>query len=319
MSQGTLAALMEPAPLRALLLSGSATIVAGAVLLALRRRRSGPFPIAGLVIAGSAALALIEMRPSAMTAAMGAALLALGGELSDLGLKSLPLRIAATLPGAWLIAFETGLPGPDWVPWLVLLAIALAAPLLTDFGRGSVSAAWGAPLFALSALGIFFTVPDTEEAAVLLTAAAPVALLGWPAPLASLGGAGSYSVVGVTAWIVVWGSRGRETALVGAAACLGLLLAEPVARLLTRRNTVLQRISPDAQTALAVGAAHFLLVVFASRFAGMRPSVLEASVLAGAALFLAVVALAVSRGERMLPQADGEVSARSGAPPSNPS
>ena len=51
-----------------------------------------------------------------------------------------------------------------------------------------------------AAAGVYFTVPDTEHALVLIGAALPLALSSWPVPLARLGSGGAYAATGLLAW-----------------------------------------------------------------------------------------------------------------------
>ncbi len=149
-------------------------------------------------------------------------------------------------------------------------------------------------LYALTAIGVYATVPDTERALVLLGVSVPLLLLGWPVALMSLGSAGSYAAVGTLVWVAATDGRGRQTAVIGAIACLGLLVIEPAARLLRgRRATVLAVLPKSIWTVLPVAGTHLAIVYVASRVAGLRHAigaaaaivVIESAIVAGA-LFL---------------------------------
>jgi hypothetical protein len=145
-------------------------------------------------------------------------------------------------------------------------------------------------------------VPDTEQALVALGAALPVALVGWPWPLASLGRAGAYAAAGALLWVVAAGGGGRGSAVVGGVACLGLLAVEPLARLLDAgHESVLEWRSAGRRSAAAV-LIHVGLVLVAARVAGLRSTVASAVTIAlaelCAAILLAVAATTVRRGRR---------------------
>jgi hypothetical protein len=204
------------------------------------------------------------------------------------------------LPGASLLTTNTDLPSPHWVHTLVIVTVTIGGTLVADFDRRHRDRGWAPMMFAVSALGVYFTVPDTERAMLLLGAALPIVMLGWPFPLASFGGVGSYSCVGALAWVSAFDGRGRLSAIVGGMACLGLLVAEPVARLL-RQNArgFFDALPRDPLVAIVIGFGQLVLVFVASRIIGMwsdaRQAVLLAILeLAGAAALLAFL----SAGDR---------------------
>jgi hypothetical protein len=194
-------------------------------------------------------------------------------------------------------AFVAGLalaPGPavpGWPPpsgWVLpaAAAVALAAgPLLAGFDARWPSRGLGPVLLAIALAGIWSTVPDTEAALVALGAALPLALLGWPRPLGSLGRAGSWAAAGALGWVVATGGAGRPSAVVGGAACLGLLAVEPLARRLDpERRSLLGCVPGGPWGAVVVAAAQLGLVYVAARVAGTRPTVAAAVAVAGAEL-----------------------------------
>jgi hypothetical protein len=194
---------------------------------------------------------------------------------------------------------------------LAASAAVVAGALLADFDRRRWRDGLTLPLLAVSAAGIWATVPDVEAAVIVLGVFAAFAPLGWPllrsAPPA-LGRAGSLATAGVLAWTVVTGGAGRPGSIAGGLACLGVLAVEPLARLLDRRGPADQAGGPvPAGRALGVLAAQLLLVGVASRVVG-RPATLEAAA-ALALLELAVgVAVAVTLRRR---RADTSPSRRS--------
>lgn len=253
---------------------------------------------AGLVLGAAAALACLGVwawrrrrRPGTPTPVAGLALAAAGA-----GGVAVALRPAGG-----------GLALP--VPWpAVALAAVAAGALLADFDRRWRRRGLAPALLAVSAAGIYLTVPDTEAALAVLGAALPLALLGWPGPLArvpsqpppSLGVVGALAVAGLLVGTASAGSVGRPGAFVGALACLGVLVVEPVAR----------RLDPGRRSALgpptgrwagwSALAAQLALAAVAARVVGRPATVAEALPLAALQLGVALaVALAVaSRSSR---------------------
>jgi hypothetical protein len=243
---GTLRAAAASAELHAGLRSGLLALVAGLLLAAAARRRPTPVPVHGLLFA------------------------------------------AAFLAG---LAQAPGPAVPGWPPtagWVLSAAavVALAAgPMLAGFDARWPGRGLGPVLLAITVAGIWSTVPDTEAALVALGAATPLALLGWPWPLASLGWVGSWAVAGSLGWLVATGGAGRPSAVVGGAACLGLLAIEPLARRLDpRRRSLLGCVPGGPVGAVVVAAAQLGLVFVAARVAGTRPTLAGAAAVAGVEL-----------------------------------
>jgi hypothetical protein len=113
---------------------------------------------------------------------------------------------------------------------LVLASAVVGATLLSDFDSRWCRRGLGPVLLAVSMLGIYATVPDTEQALVLLGLALPLALTFWPWPVASLGVAGSLATTGLVVWTISAGGAGRTSSIIGGLACLGVLVLEPITR-----------------------------------------------------------------------------------------
>jgi hypothetical protein len=259
-----------------------------------RRRRNEPAPIAGILFVAASLAGLAMFRPLPPSGLTGLALLALAGSLSRLTRRITILPALVAAPGAWLLAFATNLPGPGWVRWLAFGSIAAGAPLAAAFDSKPRRTMLGPVLFAVSVAGVFATVPDTEEALLLLGAIAPVALLAWPFRLATLGDVGSHIAVGLLIWVAVIGGEGRSASVIGASGCLAILALEPIARSLP--GSARMRIPPAISIAL-----HLAVVYVASRVAGLRTDPVEAALATGAALLAALVTCIVidSRSGRL--------------------
>ncbi|MDP8959772.1 MAG: hypothetical protein M3N51_11435 [Actinomycetota bacterium] len=297
MSDSTLDVLLEPGFLTGLRFGFLAVATLWLAGLGWQRWRGRPVPGAGLLLSGAALLALPLERLVPVSLLLALAVLALGGAVWSL-LPPVPLiGLVMAAPGAWLVAFQPDM-GTRWMRWFLFGAIVVAAPLVADFQRRHGDRALGSPLLALSVVGIFFTVPDTEEAAVLLGAALPFTLLAWPRPVASLGSAGSFAVVGLLAWVIALGGQARPGALVGAVASLGLLVAEPAGRWLAgKRHSLLDSLGPGVEGALVVGSAQLVLVFLTARVAGAQEGMWEASLIAGPLLIISAILTVGLQGE----------------------
>lgn len=261
------------------------------------RRLPQPAPIAAGLGAAAAILALPVAREIPVQLWQAAGLLAAAGLLHPWTRKvpALPALLAA--PGAWWLSMRVDLPGAEWVPWFLAVAVAVGAPLATSFDRRDTSRGLGPVFLAVAVLGAYATLPDTEEVLVLAGAVLPVMLLAWPGGLASLGGWGIYPLVGVLAYVAAWGGRGREGAVVGALAGLGVLIAEPIARRV--RGTTLLDHLPRRWWAVPAGAILQGAVVFGtSRLAGLRGSAVVAGALSLAVLAATVATLLLGAGGR---------------------
>ena len=215
------------------------------------------------------------------------------------------------LAAAGVVALAaTGAGAAPALPWPAVAAAALVAGvLLADFDRRWRGHGLALPLLAVSTAGVYATVPDVEAALVVLGAALPFCLLGWPGPLAlarrgrrppSLGAAGALAAAGLLTWTVASGGAGRPGSVVGGLACLGLLAVEPVARRLDpRRRGPLGPLERRPALAWAVLAAQAVLAGVAARVVGRPERAATALLLAAAeaAVALAAALLLVRGGK----------------------
>lgn len=276
---------------------GALAMAVGALFIAALPRSSedSVVPLAGLLLVGAAALALRDQFGLAGDLAVGLALLALAGISAGLAgrtrLNSVAVHTVAALPGAWLISGAADLDG-DVSRVLFGAAIAVGSALTAAADHSYRRSALGPVLVLASLAGVYATVPDTERALVALGAALPLAVLGWPIALASLGRAGASATVGLLAWVAATDGSARPGSVVGAIACLGILLVEPTAGALVRREppdpfgdgTAVDRSPAKWRAAAPVLLAHVALVAVASRVAGLRNDALESALIAGLAL-----------------------------------
>lgn len=243
MSPETLALFLRPAFAWSLLLGAFAALWAFSEhrVAARAGRRSWIDPGAAASLAAFVALALLRHDRLPGPAA-GALLIGLGLALAQRLDPRRPLLTGALLafPGAALLA-ATGRPevpagaqGAEAALDLVLLAAAPAGALAA---RSAAQLGPGPALLglALSAVGVFYTVPDTEEALLFLGVALPCLPLACLRAPPALGPFGAGAWTGALAWLAATGARGRPPVALAGLACLGLLLVTPLLALVARR------------------------------------------------------------------------------------
>jgi hypothetical protein len=167
----------------------------------------------------------------------------------------------------------------------MIAIIAIAGPLISWFDETDQGSPLPMLLFAVTAAGVWVTVPDTEEALVFLGAMAVPTLLAFPFRVGRLGPIGAHVLPAMTIWVAAWGGRGREGSIVGAIAGLGMLVAAPLAALAARKSSV--AVNGGAGVMLLI--LHAVLVGVVTRVAGIREATFDAAVIAVPAMLLAWV------------------------------
>jgi hypothetical protein len=198
------------------------------------------------------------------------AMLFAGAELAARTPNPKFIGFVLTLPGALLLATVRDLPGPGWVPVLVVVATTFGGPCAADVDRRAARSGLGPVLWLVTVIGVYATVPDTELIRPLVGVAIPLALAGWPFRVARLGAGGAAAGTGLLLWVAAIEGVGRPGSVVGAAGALGLLLVEPLGtKLLKRRVRPWSRSLTPAWFGVAFVAAHTAVVAWATRVAGM--------------------------------------------------
>ena len=215
----------------------------------------------GLLVAAATVLVLYQSGMLGLSQLAGVTLLAVAGLFH----RSLAVGALLALPGAFLIIRPEAADPQSWFLWFSVVAIILAAPLVASFDGRYRETGLSIPLFGIAALGVFLTVPDTEGAMVLLGVAGIAGFLGWPRPVATLGPAGSYAVVGLYMFVAAGGALGRPASIIGSVAVLGLLLIIPITIRLRSIGWAHELDRVDATVPLL---AQLVLVVLISRTAG---------------------------------------------------
>jgi hypothetical protein len=273
-------------------------IVVGGLALALRRKpEQAPLGLAGVavVLATLYGLERLEALADDEKLLVGLVVLAAGALVTARLTWAVALGALAAVPGAALVASTSDVANIDidWVRVLTFVTIAAGAALVADFDRHNGRAGLAPVLLPVTALGMYTTVPDTEQAAVLVGATLPLALLGWPKPLASLGAPGAAATVGLVVWTASVGGRGRPGAIVGAMACLGVMLVEPIVRQVFRRRPPPTPAGPLSSGMVVTAALHVALVLCVSLAAGREVSARAAAAISVIAFAAAALALAI--------------------------
>jgi hypothetical protein len=212
------------------------------------------------------------------------------------------------LPGGVLLA--SALPGdpPAWAVLLVVVGPAVAGATTADLDTRLARSGTGSLLFLVALGGAYATLPDTELVLLALGAGLCVTLLAWPITLARFGPGGAYGATGLFLWIAVVEGVGRPGSTVGAAACLGVLVAEPLGRFVARQRpapaTSRRRTPVTGSVALVLVLAQCALAFYFARVAGFEQLAVNAAVLALPVAVFAVAAAVSFTRERERRRAD---------------
>jgi hypothetical protein len=278
--------------------AGVVAMLLAAGVLSLAGRRGwwrGPLLVTGLPTAAAALVAISPSHTPTPWVFVGLVGVAAIGTIATWG-QAGPARLAMILlvapVFAWLLAIDA-----SSIAWV--RAVVVGAATVGPLAAARTDMQWGATgitpvLYLISAAGVFAAVPNTREAAALLGASVPGAACGWPLHRACLGRAGSAGVTALLVWVSAVGALGREPAVVGAVACLGLLVALPAGPWLAGRwIEPFQRRRPRvASGSVPVLAIHGAVVGVASRVAGISSELRVAVPVAAAAIAGALFASA---------------------------
>jgi len=277
-------ALGSPEFVTGLLWGGITAAAALLVGIAWRRWRHEPAPVAGLAVVVAVVLGMPLVRSLDLDVLAGLGLLAVSGALFPWTRRIPLLPVLLALPGAWLVG-RSDLPGLAWVIPLVIATIALGGPVISWFDDKAQGSPVPMVLFAIAVAGVWVTVPDTEEALVLLGAIVAPTLLAWPLRVARLGSIGAHTLIGFYMWVVAWGGRGREGSIVGAAAALGMLLAAPIGSWASRKEGVTTR----GRLEMVLIVLQLVVVALTARVAGLLTETGDAAAIAVPTLVAASV------------------------------
>lgn len=275
-----------------------ALVVAWTIGFLFRRLASGPAPVGGVLLTLAVLLALPAATSVPPGLLWGLGLLIVGGLAAQTWPLLSPFGAALAAPGAWLLGAESVLPGEGWVRWFVFVAIVVCASLVSRFATHPLTGSLTPVMFAMFSIGVFLSVPDTEEALVLLGASLPVAVLSVPHSPSRFGVAGASATVGAALWVIAQGGVGRPAAIIGATACLSLLVADPMARLFTPGDGSMLDHFPAGWGRLVVASlVQFGLALGVARTAGSAGRVTSAALIAVTFLVLEVGLLALGNAQ----------------------
>ncbi len=259
------------------LLAAGVVLALGWAITMLPRRSKSPLGLTGpawvlvslAVLGGWAGTSSLEILPSGLL--WGLVVLALGGELADRTPNPKAIGVVFALPGAFLVGLAQEFPGPSWSKWCVIGVVAIGGPLAADLDRRSARLGLGPLLWLITVAGVYWTVPDTERVRPLIGAAVPLAFTGWPTRWSRMGAGGIGASIGLLTWVAAIEGRGRPGSIVGAAASLGLFLAEPIGRLVAKgRVAALSRSMTIGAYEWCLLGSQLLVVGYASRVVGLQ-------------------------------------------------
>jgi hypothetical protein len=241
-------------------------------------RRAGSWPIGFGYVALVAAL--VAMRADLHLGArlvVGLLLLVIAGATPQQGVGAVLRAVTLVTGAAFVVAAMTGASG-----WMRVLGFVMVLAAVPPTGAIDRRAARLVPVLLLvAAIGVYICAPDTEYAKILVGALAPLALLVFEPRLTAAAPSGAVSALVV--WAAVVEGRGRNGAVVGALACVAVVLLLAATRWSWRRAS-------DAVAAVAIDA---VAVLYLARVAGFRASAWVAALLALPVLLLTWVALAL--------------------------
>ncbi len=259
-----------------------------------------PLPIAGILITLAMLFSLTRLEES-----VSAELPALGLILAGALLARIPripgwVQPILVLPGAVWFALETPVTTLTWVRILMMVLIPVAGFAINDFEKRHSGMGLGVIFYALAVFGLFAAVPDTEWAVGLLAVSVTVTFLAWPKVGASLGPEGAYLAVAVFLWIAAQGGAARPPSIIGSAACLGLLLLEPLVILIKPSAVKLTTwFNHTPAGAVVASLPQILVMILCSRVAA-RFSVYLPAVIVVAAVYLLTVGIGLWAPERII-------------------
>jgi hypothetical protein len=222
-----------------------------------------------VVVATFAGLRAAHRLPDPL---LGAVLvLALGEHLARD--HSMRARTVALAPGAVVLGASVPEVWPAWIRIVAMIGALAGGVLGVDADRRAPRLV--PLLLAVGAVGVYLCVPDTEAPKAMLGALLAAAVLGLEPRLRHR--CGVAAVVGLFVWVSAYGGLGRAGSVVGALACLGVVLLIPIVRWSTTN-----RVHVALLVAVQAG-----LVLYLSRVAGLERS-------GWSALLLAIPAFAVA-------------------------
>jgi hypothetical protein len=268
------------------LFAGSVALI---TLFLVSRILKSPVPGWALALAIGAVTVLMIGQYLEWALVLGIGLVAVAGAVLDLAafVKSRAwqkvalslawvLLLLAAAGSAWLVE----LPGITWVAVAAPVAVLGAGAAIRQY-RGSPFDRLLGPMLALSVLGIWATVPETDMIRVVLGTAIVMALATLPPINARPIGAGAFSLASLLIWLTAFGGATRPGSIIAGWACLGVLVLIPLLGL-----------SRKPIGHMAVVGTHLIVIFVASRLMGSWESTV--------ATLIGIVALLVAAAGALL-------------------
>ena len=286
-SRTTVAQLFSSSQFHAGITAGLLASVAGRAIDAVLPRWRRIQAIGGVLLGTALASAVGISVGMPGVVAVDLAILTVAAAIAELfGSGALSMVAIALVP---TIVLTNQVPVHGTLPRLAVASMVVAGgPLVGEAGERWPGAGLPFVGIAISTGGIWACVPDTEAARAALGAALAGAFIAFPMGRLRVGRAGGVLVCASLAWVVGVGAHGRPASAMGAAACLGLLVAAPLGAIIARAWGASAR-------SLSIPAAvigHLSVVGVASRWAGLLHSSRRAAVIAAADLVIAIAAVA---------------------------
>jgi hypothetical protein len=212
-------------------------------------------------IASLAALALLVAQDQApATLGIGVGLLLVGGYLGES--YRLVGYLVATAGAAAVVMVEPFPERPLFQVAAALFVIIVGGSMADlERRRGRVVSV----MLVASLGGIYLAVPSPDEAFVLLLAS--LILI----PLPEIRTRGGMPIAGLLVWVAAVGGEPRTGSIVGALACVGILVIEPISVAIRSRLPHSTRLIPVEDVTLRLLlVTHLLVVALASRISGFR-------------------------------------------------
>lgn len=249
-------------------------VLVGAAFL----RGQRPFPVGGLSMSMAALLAWTLGGESSALLWTGLLTVVTLTALAAMASARPGLVALASVPGAIVLAFAVPA-DPWWFRFVILLSIPVAGLLVDEFDTRYRDLGLGTLFYGLACLGSFLAVPDTELPRALMAVAFPIMFLAWPRATVCLGRTGSYAAVAVLAVSTVTGAVGRSASVIGAMACLGLLVLEPImTRARPRLASLPNWLHHTPEAAVMAVIPQVVWVFVAARVAGLMDSIASATI-----------------------------------------
>ncbi|HEY7439340.1 MAG TPA: hypothetical protein VIC35_08075 [Acidimicrobiia bacterium] len=264
------------------LLVGLVALIIGAIFaneLRARGRRVpgvvGPLWVLASLVALSGSFWLPKVVRVPWALPIGLILLFAGGELAAANFPKaarefpyLPSLIAA-VPGAALVAWSANLNRAGWTPWFIFLGTIFGSVLIGDFDERTTRLGISPWLWAISLVGMYVNLADTELIRVLLGAAIPLVLLGWPLRIGRLGDGGSAAAAGLFLWVIAFEGPARPLQVWLLFALFGLLILEPFGRIVgtPRRKGFSDNMGRGVLRWMIV-LVHGVIVMYVARYVG---------------------------------------------------